>query len=30
MEERRPIEEIVCRVHSVRDVVNRMRIAQTL
>lgn len=30
MEEPRTIEETVCRVRSVRDVVNKMRIAQTL
>ena len=30
MEKRRTIEETVCRVPSVRDVVNKMRIAQTL
>jgi hypothetical protein len=30
MEERRTIEETVCRVPSVRDVVNKIRIAQTL
>ena len=30
MEERRTLEERVCRVHGVRDVVNKIEIAQTL
>jgi hypothetical protein len=30
MEERRTIEETVCRVPSVQVVVNKMRIAETL